>query len=598
MKRFLFLFGLCLVSSVLGNEAIRVNSARDYVVLEQFFRTMLTSEEYGYVLEGIKPISIRLCDSLSNLNITKNLVSTEKEFNTTLLIHEALPIWNQLCAHQSKFVLKAVTVEDKESPFPDLELLFINVSKLKQVIAKDINLFKYILGPTITTQQITDQIVNSNESLMDILQYNFTLIGIVLGFDTHNSLMGGRIETILAHSVSRDIAPFTPQSILMQREGTHSLNFLTVERYGSYYLAQAAGEDSYFRKSSPHLCPNKGFLNLEDEIGAIDALFEPLPTSLFDNPKFIFGAYQGGSSNQTLFKRLQLTQKEIKKLLISPNFLERVLEKVSRKKPIIKINKLNLKDNSIPLNLSTDSWAQMIWKTAARFDEKGRKLAFLDAFCHPSPTYREPPSMLGASAATLEGLRIARTHLQEADTYFNVLSKEPLLEMIVPEKLYFKTRSSGRGKELKGEDSVRVGYTIEDISGDVLFAHHDTWINLFQVIPGFAHGIQGMHIGEKRTIFIHPIFAYGALTTLPLCMALKVDVHLKEIDPTSKAILPALTTINLSWLQQSSLYDSIVESLEQQPRYIGSFYRDMLEKMQRSDQKIIIHKLNKLAAEI
>lgn len=594
MKQLFFLVGFCLTSCVFGSEAIRVNSVRDYTVLDQFFRTMITSEEYGYVLEGTKPISIRLCDSLSNLNITKNLASTEKEFNTTLLIHDALPIWNQLCAHQNKFVLKAVTLENKETPFPDLELLFINVSKLEQVIEKDINLFRYILGPTLTTQQITDQIVNSTESLMDSLQYNFTLIGIVLGFDTHNSLMGGRVETILAHSISRDAAPFTPQSILMQREGNHSLNFLTAERYGSYYLAQAAGEDGYFRKSSPRLCPNKGFLLLDDEIGAIDALSEPLPVSLAENPKFIFGAYKGGPSNQTLFNSLQLTQKKIQNLLKSSKFLEKVLEKISGKKPIIIINKSRLKDKSIPSSLSAKSWVQIIWEATERFEGKARKLTFLDAFCHPLPSCREPPSMMGASAATLEGLSIARTNLQVAEDHFQVLSKEPLWEMIIPEKLYFKTESSGTGKKLEREGSVRIGYTMENINGDILFAHHDTWINLLEIIPGFAHGIQGMRIGEKRTLFVHPVFAYGALTTLPLCTALKIKVHLKDIDPTSQARLPTLTPINLSWLQEPSLYHSMVESLKQQPRYIGSFYRDILERMNSSDQEVVIDKVNEL----
>lgn len=594
MKQLFFLFGFCLTICVFGNEAIRVNSVRDYTVLDQFFRTMITSEEYGYVLEGTKPISIRLCDSLSNLNITKNLASTEKEFNTTLLIHDTLPIWNQLCAHQNKFVLKAVNLENKETPFPNLELLFINVSKLEQVIEKDINLFRYILGPTLTTQQITDQIVNSTESLMDSLQYNFTLIGIVLGFDTHNSLMGGRVETILAHSISRDTAPFTPQSILMQREGNHSLNFLTAERYGSYYLAQAAGEDSYFRKSSPRLCPNKGFVNLDDEIGAIDALSEPLPVSLAKNPKFIFGAYKGGPSNQTLFNSLQLTQKKIQNLLKSSKFLENVLEKISGKKPIIIINKSRLKDKLIPSSLSAKSWVQIILEATERFEGKARKLTFLDAFCHPLPSCREPPSMMGASAATLEGLSIARTNLQVAEDHFKVLSKEPLWEMIIPEKLYFKTESSGTGNKLEREGSVRIGYTMENINGDILFAHHDTWINLLEIIPGFAHGIQGMRIGEKRTLFVHPVFAYGALTTLPLCTALKIKVHLKDIDPTSQARLPALTPINLSWLQEPSLYHSMVESLKQQPRYIGSFYRDILERMNSSDQEVVIDKVNEL----
>lgn len=39
--------------------SFEIKKTRDYELLEKFFRISCTEEEYGYVLEGIKPISIR-----------------------------------------------------------------------------------------------------------------------------------------------------------------------------------------------------------------------------------------------------------------------------------------------------------------------------------------------------------------------------------------------------------------------------------------------------------------------------------------------------------------------------------------------------------
>jgi len=43
---------------------------------------------------------------------------------------------------------------------------------------------------------------------------------------------------------------------------------------------------------------------------------------------------------------------------------------------------------------------------------------------------------------------------------------------------------------------------ISDQEQNILFANCDTWLRLSQTIPAFAHGVQGMRVGEKRTIFV------------------------------------------------------------------------------------------------
>jgi hypothetical protein len=133
---------------------------------------------------------------------------------------------------------------------------------------------------------------------------------------------------------------------------------------------------------------------------------------------------------------------------------------------------------------------------------------------------------------------------------------------------------------------------IEDREQNVLFANCDTWLCLSQTIPGFAHGMQGMRIGEKRTIFVHPVLGYGAATTLPPCIGLTIKVHLLDVGEGSSLPLPALNPLILDWIQSKGLYRSIEESIRRQPQLIGSFYSALLDKMGGPDKTALMSELN------
>jgi peptidylprolyl isomerase len=204
--------------------------------------------------------------------------------------------------------------------------------------------------------------------------------------------------------------------------------------------------------------------------------------------------------------------------------------------------------------------------------------------------------MLGGSKAMLSGLKRALANFQKAESQFRDLTKKAStnksLKVVVPKQLYFKTTRSGSGKELKGNDRVRVGYVIEDPKGNILFANCDTWLRLSQTIPGFAHGVQGMRIGEKRTIFVHPVLGYGAATTLPPCIGLTIKVHLLDVEEGSSSPLPALSPLPLDWIQSKGFSHSIEESIRRQPQLIGAFYSSLLDKMGRPDKTALISELN------
>lgn len=589
------IIGCILIGISCHAKSICIDSAQDYTILDQFFKMTFLSEEYGYVLEGSKPISIRNFLSLDSFPISKDLKHNEDEFNKAILVREAIPIWNKFCAQQKNFVLKVVALNNQGSPFlTPLEIAFINTSKLHQVIEKNIDLFRYILGPTNTIQDIVNSITYTNQPLINILNHDLTLVGIVLGFGSHNSIVGGRHESICALSISKEHPPFAPQSYLMQSTSEHSLDFLSPKRYGTYYLELAGGNDINFRVDLPRLRPQSRFINLADEVRSIDKLEEPIPDFLWQEPKFVFGAFKGGPSNQPFFNQLHKTQKKIRTLLENPHFLEFVLEKINKEPPVIRVKKTTFNnESSKSFSLSQDIWLEILHNVANRFINKELKSAFIKAFNHPDNSYLKPPVIMGVSKPVLEGLKKAQSNLLKADLLFDKLIHDTSLKQLVSKQLYFKTILPGNEKKLGKENRVRIGYVIEDTEGNILFANHDSWVHLSETIPGFAHGLQGMHVQEKRILYIHPTLAYGALTTLPPCSPLTIKVQLLDIDSQTSTTLPPLTPLDLSWVQDSSYYKALEESLVQQPYFSGIFYREIWNKMTASNLSVPIDNAQK-----
>jgi hypothetical protein len=93
---------------------------------------------------------------------------------------------------------------------------------------------------------------------------------------------------------------------------------------------------------------------------------------------------------------------------------------------------------------------------------------------------------------------------------------------------------------------------------------------------------------KKRQIFIHPSLAYGISTTLPPCIDLIITLKLIDIDERFSQPLPPLTPLDLSWIKNPSLYHNIETSIQQIPGFLGSFYRNLLDKIEGPDKKSMI----------
>lgn len=564
-------------------------------ILNQFFKMGIEEEEYGYVLEGVKPISVRNFYSLDAFPVCSMNETSETEFMKTLLVQSAIPVWDKLCSHQNTFCLKAISITKIEPDVEgEIEVMFINIPKLREVVEENIHLFRYILNPSLNARQIVNKIAYSKESLSDVLNQNLVLTGIVLGFGTHNSLLGGRAEGFFVSSFAKDLPPLTPKSYFIQKKCSPGLDFLSPERFGNYYLDLFGGERNLFCKNSfPPIKINPNFPSVEKELLFLESIKMSLPPCLRTPPAFVFSAFKGDDSNELFFNLLKQTQKRIQKLLKGSSFLTRVLEKIGGKKPHINIDPTLIAQNPrLGRTLNMKQWMHVLSSVASKFKEKNDRERFAYNFCH---SHERPPcqKMMFASRATLKGLKLSIQNLAKTDAYFETLfkraSQKEIFQEVYPKKLYFETTLHGHKEAVKGPLSVRINYIVENVGKEVLFADYDAWVPISSSIPGFAHGIQGMRIGEERTIFIHPSFGYGALTTLPPCEPLIIKVHLLEVKKTKNPKdLPPLESLDLSWIQNPSFYKNIQEAVKLKPKCVGSFYREILDKIENLDKKFLI----------
>ncbi|PWU14781.1 MAG: hypothetical protein C5B45_03895 [Chlamydiae bacterium] len=101
-------------------------------------------------------------------------------------------------------------------------------------------------------------------------------------------------------------------------------------------------------------------------------------------------------------------------------------------------------------------------------------------------------------------------NLQAAASYLCKISNREDIHEIVKGKLYYKTVTTGAGEELKNTNNTPlISFRERDLHGETLSENIlGIRISLSEMIPGLRKALQGMRVGEKREVFIHPDLAY------------------------------------------------------------------------------------------
>lgn len=116
-------------------------------------------------------------------------------------------------------------------------------------------------------------------------------------------------------------------------------------------------------------------------------------------------------------------------------------------------------------------------------------------------------------------------HFRQAQTKKNLADAELMLANlsddwieVIPSKLYYLSVKPGEGTPLNGE-RINLIYRVsalQDGSFQEVFSTGNLplQVNLEYTIPGFTQGVDGLLIGEKRVICMHPDLALGSYPDL------------------------------------------------------------------------------------
>lgn len=129
---------------------------------------------------------------------------------------------------------------------------------------------------------------------------------------------------------------------------------------------------------------------------------------------------------------------------------------------------------------------------------------------------------------------LADHNLTEANEMLKQVSGEEGIQSLEGGKLLVRDIQSGSGPAPQADGDVLVDYTGKYADGTVFSASapgEPVRLNLGEVVPGFAKGIEGMQQGGVRELYIHPDLAYGPSSALGPNRLLIFEIKLVDANP-------------------------------------------------------------------
>ncbi|MBS0622356.1 MAG: hypothetical protein JSR80_05310 [Verrucomicrobia bacterium] len=191
-------------------------SPADRLALDTLFRFFLEESEAGYVLLGVKPLcSEGLYAKPYSLGEMKAQYYVQSQ-----LIWRGLRIWQEL-GLQSLSKRFALVVNKVPDPYGQwYGVTFLDRPAVLKVVADNLPLFRYVLGPTVTPEFVLERLEDPNVAFDDACGNSRVLIGILMGFGTDNCLICSRSEDIAESEMGYrpETLPFKPSRIRPMEE--------------------------------------------------------------------------------------------------------------------------------------------------------------------------------------------------------------------------------------------------------------------------------------------------------------------------------------------------------------------------------------------
>jgi peptidylprolyl isomerase len=131
----------------------------------------------------------------------------------------------------------------------------------------------------------------------------------------------------------------------------------------------------------------------------------------------------------------------------------------------------------------------------------------------------------------------SKNNLQKANDFLQKLSGNAKLHSLEHGKILYEvlTESGATALMVRKNSSPTLHYSISTLNGQEVVNTRNLVSGPFQVplsetISGFAKGVEGMRLGERRRIFIHPDLGYGQVGQVPPNSLLIVDVEVETLN--------------------------------------------------------------------
>jgi peptidylprolyl isomerase len=126
-------------------------------------------------------------------------------------------------------------------------------------------------------------------------------------------------------------------------------------------------------------------------------------------------------------------------------------------------------------------------------------------------------------------------NLKLAEDFLTKNSKNEGVVSLEEGKVQYTVSEKGNGALVEAHFSPLIKYTGKYLDGSVFgSSKEEELISLDEIIPGLKSGLLGMREGEKRTVYIHPDFAYGTNGYLPPNSLLTFEIEVVKANAPIK----------------------------------------------------------------
>lgn len=130
----------------------------------------------------------------------------------------------------------------------------------------------------------------------------------------------------------------------------------------------------------------------------------------------------------------------------------------------------------------------------------------------------------------------SKENLEKAETFLKKNAASAEVISIENGKVQYRIEKTGIGEAIQSHFSPLVHYKGQFLDGSIFSDSNEEVLFLDEIITGLRLGLIGMKEGEKRTIYIHPDFAYKMHHNLPPNSLLTFEIEVVQANASYNSL--------------------------------------------------------------